>query len=179
MERARAAQKKLIATAYHEAGHAVASHVLKYAPKTKKLTIEPEPEFGNLGHALAFFMPSLKPDLEDDLKTMARLEARVIVLLAGPESERKYTGRYNNAGAAGDHADAADYALRMDSNSTCMAAHREYCRQRAIQLVDHQWKMIEKLAEALLEHKTLNGKQVRAILDESHALAQSRANAAN
>ncbi len=180
--------KKLTATAYHEAGHAVAAYWLPYASKTTTLSIvavedawgyhdtadappwDPEGDGLSLEEDIDSELVGMNPELRklkmelEDLKRIARVESEIIVLYAGPEAERRYRGRYNKVGATSDRSRAVLLAsLVVDS---CKDSYLEYCVQRAKALIDSRWRMIETLAEALLEHDTLSGEKVKAILDK-------------
>lgn len=158
--------KKETATAYiayHEAGHAVADYLLPYAPKTKKATIVRE---GNtLGHVISFPLPSFDPENNSDLRTVATMEHFIIGLLSGMEAEKHYTGNDNYKGARSDYDQEMDLLSRLDGDPDCAEAHFKYLQECTRCLVKNNWKLIEALAAALLEHKTLSGRKVKEILD--------------
>jgi ATP-dependent Zn protease len=90
------------ATAYHEAGHAVAA--LVYGLAVRAATIIPAPGVTrSVGHA----NPSrgIQLDFDDSPRARRRAETSIIVCLAGPAAQRRYSARSSYYGAS-DHATA-------------------------------------------------------------------------
>jgi len=90
-------------TAYHEAGHAIATHVLPEADPVHKLTIVPR------GRAAGYMMP-----LPDDRSHYQRsyLLDRIAVLMGGRAAEEIVFGEVTT-GAQNDFQQATDLARRM------------------------------------------------------------------
>src|ERR687888_424968 len=99
------------ATAYHEAGHAVASWHLGRA--VKKVTIVEGEDF--LGRVQHYPVGGkwLQPDVEINSRTVHYFETAITILLAGPTGERKARGRWNHVGAGVDRQTALDLADRL------------------------------------------------------------------
>lgn len=99
----------LRATAFHEAGHAVAAFALGRPVKQASIV----PEKGTLGHVRLGGRNQVRRMETTALGFRARyrVERDLMGTLAGPEAERRATGRGNNIGARFDHAYVADVAL--------------------------------------------------------------------
>jgi len=91
-------------TAYHEAGHALAAHLLEHADPVHKITIVPR------GRAMGYVMQFP----EEDRVSAARLELldRIAVALAGRVTEELALGDVTT-GAQNDFQQATDLARRM------------------------------------------------------------------
>ena len=149
-------------TAYHEAGHAVASHLCKYAPNIRKVTIVPTEEAH--GHVSPYAESSFQPEFNTDLR---RIVDRVTVLLAGNEAVKKLTGRYDNRGASEDRSEAVNLALYETGSSEETAALINWVQVRTKNLVDFHWDYIRAVATELLQRKTLSGRATsKVIYDE-------------
>ena len=147
-------------TAYHEAGHAVLRHYLEYAGTNSRVTIKPNAD--SRGHVLVYPEKSFRPDLKYDLR---KIVDRITVCLAGNAAIKKLTGRWDNIGAEDDYHQAAGFALYVtgDGGDEVNALVR-WLQIRAAGVVNNQWPYIEAVAAALLERKTLNGKEVREVI---------------
>ncbi len=156
-----------MAIAMHEAAHAVAAYLLPYAPKTKRLSIEPIGE--SMGRRTTHERPSFMPEVFKDLKTKARAEAMVVVLLAGAEGACLIQDRYD-APTLEDDCKWAMHVLKiLDPNPDCVAAHFLYCKQLAMHIIRSNSHLVEELAALLLAVRTLNGRAVKAFLDKVSA----------
>src|SRR3954453_19944945 len=134
----------LAAIAYHEAGHAVVSHVLGY--RCMYVTIVPDGD--RLGHACC----------EDPLMGShdQKNEHALKVLIAARIAEGRHTGSHEIWGDGDDRVKAMNIAL--------LAADREPGGAEALinkviaetrQLVDQHWADIEELAERLLSNNVV------------------------
>lgn len=152
---------KLEKTAYHEAGHAVAA--MHYRIKFKYVTIIPDYE--SAGH--------VRNQRKVDEITVGqfgrdRLEKYLIYILAGNAAIKKLTGRYDNWGASADHAHAADIVLATFGSIEVANAYLKYINLSATAFVNanQHWVIIEKVAQQLLERKTLTQKEVFEIREQ-------------
>lgn len=151
------------ATAFHEAGHAVAAFYSGLP--VHKATIVFDREHATLGHVRHHNPLHRAPEL--DIYEMTpnvkdRMERLVVVCLAGAIAERRHAGRASRAGASEDHHQAAGLALHLAGGSGDGATLLlRYLDWRAHNLVKARWPEIEAVAAALLEHKTLGRKGIR------------------
>ena len=85
---ARPARRSLWATAYHEAGHAVAAFVLGLRIGRRGVTIVPNYDWDGSAHVLKQLRE--KPDTGVAPRTQVRIERFVMMCLAGDTAQRKY-----------------------------------------------------------------------------------------
>lgn len=158
--------KQLIATAYHEAGHAVAAHFLELP--LRRATIVPNEEEGTAGHVLYRPLPQrLREALAYGRPTPAqrvRAENQVISAFAGPIAERRYYGRRNLVGASSDYQQIADFLFALSASDDEVTAYANWLEQRAISLIETRWRAVEAVATALLERQTLSGSEVQGVI---------------
>ncbi|GEJ56937.1 hypothetical protein [Anaeromyxobacter diazotrophicus] len=174
-------RKRLRHTAYHEAGHAVASFFLGCG--NKYLTIVPDKEQGSIGHHVG--VPTGKwfqPDVYSDGKHRNKVEARVMVLYAGAIAESLAQGRKPRlrSGSRSDSAAAADLASYVVGSGEEWGAYLDWLFIRATGFLrsPFRWRAVEVVAEALLAKRTLKGREVRELIRGSlPALPLVQANA--
>ena len=92
----------------------------------------------------------------------------MMVFHAGYSAEMRVTARSPtyvfDRGSRPDFEELADYAIR------CWSDYQDKVDQscaEAEKLLDAHWKVVEAVAEALLEKKTLSGKRVRRVVMEN------------
>jgi ATP-dependent Zn protease len=153
----------LRATAYHEAGHVVVA-LWGGDRKPRQATIVPTGDtLGSLeSHPWA---SRFRPDIELTPTRVQQLQARIDALLAGVIAERRGTGRRHNwTGAASDLHQATDLAGYLNGSIrqlTLYLAWRERCVRDG---VESRWPDIERVAEALLIRRTLDGDELTRIV---------------
>jgi ATP-dependent metalloprotease FtsH len=177
------------ATAWHEAGHAIAHTCLRHGGRVDHLTIVPT-ESGALG-----FMAPLADESRHDL-TREDVRARIAVALAGREAERRCPDGPGDlgAGASSDLAHATRLAWRAVTDwgfddefgpvalsalpPSQAVAFADHARARvdawladaaalARQTLDDHADRLATLAGALLEREFLDGDELREVLGES------------
>ena len=159
--------KQLIATAYHEAGHAVAAHFLKI-PITK-VTIEPDDD--SLGHVRRKNLP--RPVYEAlrsgglTLHMIDKIERNIIMPLAGGAAERRHRGRSNYVGSWQDRDRVVDFVDRLSASGEEASAYYRLQLVRARGLIESKWYAVEAVAQALLAATTLTGEDVKRIVHEA------------
>ena len=152
---------QLEATAYHEAGHAIAEWILVVrAPR--RLTIEPDGD--HLGLCLGS-NPLYKVDIDcgdHSPRAQRKTENYARILLAGPAAQRLYNPRSVRSGhGSSDRAHAID-ALSFFSNGDTKHL-RAYYRlmvidARNLVASSVNWRAIEILARELLQRRTMSGR---------------------
>jgi Peptidase family M41 len=155
-----------MATAYHEAGHAVLAYSLGRAFTRVSIAAD--------GHTLgrcSFRRPGdwFRPDLRIDGATRRRLEERIMISLGGPESEARYTGRYDEEGAQEDLERAIDHACFMTDDEAEASAYVVWLRLRTLNLMRRSefWPGVTALAHALLSHEEIGYRRARSIIGRS------------
>jgi ATP-dependent Zn protease len=151
--------------AYHEAGHALMALLL--GGKIKHVTIDPDNDDGpdRQGDTQVIWRRSRIGD-----KEFARIAVQVS--LAGPVAEMIYSGDTYHPGLVAEW--AADWREAWDAAQPLHSGERqrmEYLEQVSIQLYrqlqqDDLWAALASLADHLLAHETLEGEQVKEIVDE-------------
>ncbi len=164
--------KPRAATAYHEAGHAVAARLLSV--RFKEVTILPTKT--SLGHVLPAAPPKwFEPDVaRANSRIRSQIENRTRVLLAGPAAEARFKGRHDWRSASDDIRQAVsllDYVSRSNGE---VEAYFALMRIQAGGLIEKHWDEVQGVAEALLERTRLTAKDVAKIitaLDEAKVTA--------
>jgi hypothetical protein len=150
-------------TAYHEAGHAVAAVALRVGPVFA--SIVPDPAHGTLGHVKHRPWPSGPPpdaDLPDRVRRHA--EPRIILALAGVVAEKRRHGRRHNwVGADADTRAAIDYMGDFVSDRQ-LQPYINWMWARTEDFVDLRWPEIEAVALALLDRRTMRGREIRDVV---------------
>jgi Peptidase family M41 len=156
--------RKLLATAYHEAGHAVAAWELRLP--TGITTIIPNDEQGSLGHCVVKAPKWLQPDIDVDARTSHWIERKVIVSYAGRAAEKLLIGRNNNIGASIDNRSAMNLASYVEFDPDILGVYLRLQHLRAQALVTRPTtrRFIEDVARALVEKRTLRPSEVQAII---------------
>jgi hypothetical protein len=146
---------KRIATAYHEAGHAVMALALG-RPIHKVTIIANQQYLGACQIQKGRFRPT-KDWLEDE----------ILILFAGMVAESQITGSYCESGAAQDLRGIRRYALmRAGGERQVERLERRLLDKTEHLLADAEtWKAIEMIAAALLEHETISGRAARHFYD--------------
>jgi hypothetical protein len=154
---------KLTRTAYHEAGHAVAS-VMREIPFRHVSILRQD---DNLGHVLAEpWGAATVKDLSVGIwnqRTVRRMEAEVDVLLAGAEALRRMGATRPSAGADSDNEKVVDIAFKLHGSGELVSAYIKWRGACVKELIDFNWNRVVAVAEALLKQNRLTAKQVRAI----------------
>jgi ATP-dependent Zn protease len=156
--------KKLEATAYHEAGHAVASFLLHRG--FRRVTIIPGEGF--LGQLVMTQKPrTIHPDYETDARTELWLRREIIIDLAGPVAEKLHTSRGNwKIGGSKDLHKAVDLASYIMGDPDEIGAYLDWLTLSTTNMLkrpDH-WPIVQALAAELLERKVIGAKRARALM---------------
>lgn len=167
--------KALQSTAYHEAGHAFAAW--RVGVRTKKLTIVPHADAaGTHVHE-----PYSGIDLEYDSspRVQRRIENMALVLYAGPAAQKRFNSKgFRRYHAGSDWSRASQLLSYVVGDSDVHAAYIKLIDLQATKLIGlpNHWPVIKGIAEALLEHHTLDRKSVHGvILDSIQAAIAARA----
>ena len=176
-------QKK--ATAIHEAGHAVIA--ISQGLAITQISIHPDEDYrGVVVHPPLpdSVTDKIHPQFNRDKQRLA-FEARAITSLAGAVAEFEYyrvigspkSKRWltTNSGARSDRAQAARLIVRLASSDEELKAYIDWLFIRTHNTVKHllHWHAIEAVQDALLQHTTLTGKDVKEIYRDAFKI-QSR-----
>jgi cell division protease FtsH len=179
-----------VATAYHEAGHAVVQLILPHTDPVHKVTIIPRGQSGGATFSL--------PEKDRYFYNRKYLEASMRVLCGGRIAERRQTNDISS-GASMDIQMATSYARHMvldwgmsdrlgfvqyspDPNREAIFADRDYSPDtariideevkrlidaafaEAERIIDEHWDQVAAISEALLEYETLQSDELEALM---------------
>ncbi len=155
------------ATAYHEAGHAVACVVNDIRITRPGVTIAPEGDrLGILRHQ-AYLRPETL-SIERTPRSVWRAERLVVVALAGPVSQRAFRPHsYRAHQGAADHECALEILWRLAGSEREVRLYHQLLQERARNLVSARWAMITAVAECLLERATLDHSGVQRAMNSA------------
>ncbi len=137
-------------TAYHEAGHAVAAHVL--GAKIHGISIIGDDRVA--GRTLIAFPPSRYAGWR-----------RVVTLWAGPAAEERGAGSTLDT----DLITILPLVAELVRHKGRRVPYSDRARRRAEVLIARHWVAVDRLARGLLRHKAITGDLVHRII--AHALA--------
>jgi ATP-dependent Zn protease len=147
----------LLATAYHEAGHAVIA--LALGRSIQRVSIEPNQM--RLGHC-EFKKGSFRPT--DDI-----VEMEMLILLGGLAAEARHTGLYGWDEASQDLREVRILAARRAGN----ARKAERVEKRMLDKTEHLleqpgvWTAVERIADELVRCTTISGRAARHLFDSA------------
>ncbi len=149
------------ATAYHEAGHAVAAVLLHVRGPIREVTIVPDDPYND--GEVRFLYPNREP-------RRCEVDHWILQCVAGRWAECRYQGGDNPGGAEGDYERCVTWAVRCgiatnadfekEFDSPFWARHDA----RGGRFVRRNWNQIQAVAEALFEEKTISGARVAGLL---------------
>lgn len=169
-------------TAYHEAGHAVAAHALGLG--TVAVSVEPKGDaigwhqmpdanVDHLNSAMRVLAHLEIPGLGDcrfetDDEAAAVLRQHLLLIQGGEVAQRRAVPTsYRHHHVDSDHGHIIDLALLLTGgNPDAVEVLDAELRAEAERLLDKHWASVEAVAAALLEHGSLTGAQVAAIVNE-------------
>lgn len=164
-------RKSRTSTAYHEAGHAVASYLLHH--RFSKVTIAPNLGEGYLGQVDQSYLTKDPNGVYQSQRD--RVERDVLIFLAGESAEARFLGHHNWKGASQDTRSALDLleilAPEPTGEETSAYFRLMACRAKTLWLEcipggQHRWSAVRVLAEALLVKDTLGYREARKIVAE-------------
>jgi hypothetical protein len=155
-------EKTIERTAYHEAGHAVASYYLHVA--LSSVTIIPEED--SLGHIKHPKLNNFEPEWDNSLKVVDRAERMILVFFAGQVAEGRFANRHNWKGSREDWHEAVNMASYFAGNNEVLQAYVNYLWARAKTLFNLPWlwAAVEAVAKELLIRKKMGSRLTRKII---------------
>lgn len=151
---------QLEATAYHEAGHAVAAFFFGF--HIKSATVLAADDY--LGRVDS--RPKGKLDFGSNTPAMRiKAEKFIIVTLAGDIAQRRFNPRSSRTWqTTSDRALAADLALTVCGSGESATAYLAWLSIRARDIIHGRWDTVEKVARLLLDRKTVTGQELYAAI---------------
>ena len=153
-----------IATAYHEAGHAVMA-LFQGRPVQRVSILPNQLRLGQCEIQKGAFRPSRDV-----------LETEILILLGGPAAEARVTGKFCYQGAAQDLRGVRKLVQRRATGEKQI----ERLERRMLDKAEHilgqagVWLAIQRIAAELLQHTTISGRAARHHFDEAAELAASQ-----
>ncbi len=148
-------------TAYHEAGHALASEL--YGQVLTRVEILGDTEHSGTTETLRF-----SSDPDEGMGTRASLESienQLRCVLAGTVAEAMISGRAGWNESSEDLDAAVRLAMKLVNDCEDVLPLLEDVREDLERVLREHWTAVESLADELVHHKTLSGAEVRRILD--------------
>jgi hypothetical protein len=151
----------ITSAAYHEAGHAVVCYFQRIEVRRVSVVSDDiEEHLGITHHGGA--PKRVTRDASD--YTRMKVERYVVMCFAGQLSQAKLRDKHPEWGMEGDDRNAIEITLQMFGNEEIAGAFRHYCWCLSRALVTQYWRLIEAVAAALLQRKTLSGPEVEEII---------------
>jgi ATP-dependent Zn protease len=162
-------------TAYHEAGHAVVYHYLRLALQGISIVRTDDSLGACLGNKKPLLgMLTRLNDGYNDLKTRAYLEHHIQAAFAGQAAEWLLTGRRSSKYCQDDLNCAVNLSTSLEGSSEAALLLLKLLRVRTECLLKNRWREVEALGLALLERKTLTGKQAREIIRAQNEMSSAK-----
>jgi ATP-dependent Zn protease len=159
-------QSALLATAHHEAGHAVAAWTQNIA--LRKISIVKGPEFAGFVHH-APIMGSLRPDADRSSRIRFRAEKLIRVCLAGPAAQLRFNARsWRTYHGGEDHRKALGLIDYLSVNEVHANAYIRLLELEAVHIVPVHWDFIEALAKELITVSTMTGSAIAQFFQAEH-----------
>jgi hypothetical protein len=153
------------ATAYHEAGHAVACYFMHV--KVRSATVISDKDQGSLGHVRHENMfRGLNPEVDLSGRVRLQIEREIIISVAGAAAQRRFSKRsWRQYHGSSDFRSASDLALRIGGDGAGATAFLHWLQLCADRLVETRWRNIECVARALMKRKTMTGEEIVDVIE--------------
>jgi hypothetical protein len=160
-----------VATAYHEAGHAVAAFCV--GVRLKKITIIRSGDYSGLCEH-AKIIHGKFPECDGSGQMRLAWERQVIVALAGPIAQKLYSPRsFRRYHASSDYRAALIAASFITGSENEASAWLKWLEIRATDLLEFRWKSVKTLAKELLLLRTLDGESALRVIRLSEGVQKS------
>lgn len=146
-------------TAYHEAGHAIAAHLLPHADPVHRVSIV------SRGMALGYTLTP--PEQDKYQQTRSELLEDIVVLLGGRTAEKLVFNELT--GGASSDIDRATKVARAMVVDEEIAKIIQAAQKQAEKLLTKHRKELDKVAQALLAHESLDQDDFEALMNEPKA----------
>lgn len=151
-----------IATAYHEAGHAVIA--LTLGRPVSRVSVQPGQQ--RLGHC----------EIQKGTFRQSKdaLETEILILLGGPAAEARHTGRYDWNGASQDLRGVRRLSEQRAASQRQVERLERRCLDKAEHLLNQPaiWSAVELIANELLRCTTISGRSARHFFDQTVTRAE-------
>jgi hypothetical protein len=151
-----------LATAYHEAGHAVIAYELGIP--LQSVTIVPsEDAHGVVRHQDP--LRGVRLDIDGSDRARLRTERAIMICFAGPLAQQRHRANsWRGYHGQSDFDLAADLAIRICGSGEEATAFLKWLQLKTKHKVRRSWLKIDQLAQVLLKQGTVTGRKVRTVL---------------
>ena len=151
----------LIATAYHEAGHAMMCWSLGVRSKRVSI-VQGEDSMGSFLHERVV---RGHPETDNSNRMRLSLERYAAIALAGPIAQQLYNSRsFRTYHASKDYKIAATCAFRVNGSEESAKAWLKWIQIRTKDQLRVFWPIVDRLAKRLLDAKTLHDVKISEII---------------
>ena len=161
--------------ALHEAGHAVASYLL--GRPFDEIALHPQDGPGVWGSVSVTAGGDISPD-DGDWSERDRLEKTIVILLAGPAAECRYTGASPWAAGGSDLEHVVGIACRRFSWGTeaTLRQRVEHLWHRTKDLIydEENWDCVQRVAEVLKAFKKIDWNLCGRLIQERQKLRRGK-----
>jgi hypothetical protein len=149
--------------AYHEAGHAVAGHLV--GRRFTRVSIIADEESHGRCH-FAKIASQWNPEWDSGPRTRHRIESWAISCLGGPVAEELFTGVWDDIGATGDERKTLDLLEYLAISTSELEAYWDWLleRTRAMLWAPRHWRSVEALASELMVTNVVGERKAREII---------------
>jgi hypothetical protein len=150
------------ATAYHEAGHAIAAWCS--GVKVRNATIIPTHDYqGKVEHANV--LRGINLDINNSARGDRRIKKLVVICLAGIEAQRRYNPRsIRSYHGSSDRSTAVTLALKANGSADSATAYLRWLNVVTGDLVAGSWPQIERVAKELFARGALETEEIRTAI---------------
>ena len=163
--------KRIEVNAYHEAGHAVCAMLQDVS--FKYVTIKPNKANGSQSQCKSFRRAPARIEYDDSPRVRRWIDSEVIIFAGGYVAQQFFAKKRIFGGARGDWSAIFDLlSLHSRSMDETSARHALLTiRARNLLLQPFSWRMVEAVAQELLQRYVLKFKEAREIaMQASNAL---------
>jgi hypothetical protein len=155
----------LRAIAYHEAGHAVMCWHEQIGIDVASIIPAP----GSLGHVQhRSVLDGIDLACDNSLEGRARAESLIRIALAGSVAQRRIHPRgFRHYNSQADYETAANVLSHLAGPDDELAAywHLLQIHTKTILNLEYVWERVQRIADALLEAKTLSSEELETLLE--------------
>jgi hypothetical protein len=164
----RSPSKEIVATAFHEAGHAIANITLGLG--FKYVTIEPDKAAGSLGHMTPNDYPAwFNPEIDKSDRGRLFAEKQILSCFAGDAAEAHWRGRHNWRGMRCDFhqlANLTSYVCGFGGEEEAAYIKWLHIRARNLIVAREHWLQVKIVANTLLKQKHITKRVCERIINE-------------
>jgi hypothetical protein len=103
-------------------------------------------------------------DIDGSDRARLRVERAIMICYAGPLSQQRHRPRsWRRRHGASDFQTAADLAIHVSGSDEIATAFLRWLELQTMSIVVVRWALIDRVAQALLEHNQLAGQDIVAL----------------